>query len=174
MFLLLSSLPFLYSCDKLKGDVGPAGPQGETGIQGPKGDKGDPGTAAGGSGAIQLSTDTISTDADGNLSFSIPLTKETIASVEKGVVLIYAKSENLWFPLPGIVVFGKEASTFTYAYGINDVNIEVLIIQTSETVVKRKFQNIRVVVVPASNGRLSADVDYKKYPEVQKAFNLPE
>lgn len=163
---LLGALPLLTSCDKLKGDIGPAG---EAGAKGDKGDPGEPGDPA---GAFQFSTDTISTNADGDLGFGLTLTQDVVKSVENGVVLVYAKSGNFWFPLPGIVFFGEELANFTFAYGIDKLNLNVLLFQLADKPKKRSFKNIRVVIVPAFNARLNAELDWKNYEEVRKTFNL--
>lgn len=173
-FVLLGSLPFLYSCDKLKGDVGPAGPTGETGVAGPKGEKGEPGSGGGGGGALQFTRDTLSTDADGTFGLGFTLTQENAKAIEKGVILVYAKSSNLWFPLPGLVVFDKEATEYTFAYQVDKLLLNVLVFERAEKPKVRKFQSVRVVVVPAANGRLNAEVDYKNYEAVRKAFDLTE
>lgn len=172
-FVLIGSLPFLYSCDKLKGDVGPAGPSGETGVAGPKGEKGEPGSG-GGSVALQFSRDTASTDADGSLGFGFTLTQENAKAIEKGVILVYAKSGGFWFPLPGIVFFGEEVTNYTFLYQVDKLTLNLVVLETVEKPKIRKFQSVRVVVIPASNGRLSAEVDYKDYEAVRKAFDLLE
>ena len=168
---LMGSLPFLYSCDKLKGDVGPAGPQGEQGVAGPKGDKGE---AGGGSGALQFSRDTASTDADGALGLGFTLTQENAKAIEKGVILVYAKSGGFWFPLPGIVFFGEEVTNYTFVYQVDKLTLNLVVLETVEKPKVRKFQSLRVVVIPAANARLNAEVDYKNYEEVREAFDLPE
>jgi len=170
---LLGSLPLLYSCDKLKGDVGPAGPQGETGVAGPKGEKGEPGSGGGG-GALQFTRDTLSTNANGTFGLGFTLTQENAKAIEKGVILVYAKSNNLWFPLPGLVIFDQEATEYTFAYQVEKLVLSVLVLERAEKPKVRKFQSVRIVVVPASNGRLNAEVDYKNYGAVRQAFNLPE
>lgn len=168
MITLLGSLPFLYSCDKLKGDVGPAGIQGETGLAGEKGDPGDP------AGAIQVTLDTASTNADGDLVRGFEVGAANAAIIEKGAVLVYAKTSNAWFPLPGPVFFADGASNYTFAYAIQGVNLVVQLLQLDATSKKRQFQAVRVVLIPAANARLNAEVDFKDYEAVRKAFNLPE
>lgn len=163
---LVGSIPFLTSCDKLKGDIGPAGAQGETGAKGDPGEAGDP------AGAIQVTLDTASTDASGDLVRGFEIGKDNVASVEKGVILVYAKSGNAWFALPGPVFFTDGASNYTYAYAIQGINLVVQLFQLDEKPIKRKFQAVRIVLIPAANARLNAQVDYKNYEEVRKAYNL--
>ena len=163
---LVGTIPFLTSCDKLKGDDGAIGPAGEIGPKGDPGEAGDP------AGAFQFSTDTLSTEADGSTGFGLTLTKDIASSIEKGVVLVYAKSGNFWFPLPGIVPFGNEISNYTFAYGVDKLDLNFLLIQRDAAPKKRFFTNLRIVIVPAVNARLNAQVDYKNYEEVRKAFNL--
>ncbi|GAB3181918.1 hypothetical protein GCM10027291_52100 [Telluribacter humicola] len=167
MLLVLIGLVFS-ACEGPQGEIGPEGPQGPQGVQG---EPGEAGTA----GAFQFSTDTISTDESGDLAFALEdLPADAVASVEKGVILVYAKSQNLWFPLPGIVLFGNnQVSSYSFFYGIEGQNMNVFLLQNSEAA-KRSFQDLRVVIVPALNARLSAEVNLKNYEDVRKAFNLPE
>ncbi|GHB81272.1 collagen-like protein [Persicitalea jodogahamensis] len=166
--LFMGSMPFLYSCDKLKGEIGPAGEQGEQGIQGEKGDPGDP------AGAIQVTLDTASTDANGDLARGFEVGAANAAIVEKGAVLVYAKTSIAWFPLPGPIIFADGVSNYTFAYVIQGANLVVQLLQLDEVPKKRKFQAVRVVLIPAANARLNADIDYKDYEAVRKAYNLPE
>lgn len=163
---LVGSIPFLTSCDKLKGDDGAIGPAGEKGAKGDPGEPGDP------AGAIQVTLDTASTDANGDLVRGFEIGKDNVASVEKGVVLVYAKASNAWFAMPGPVFFADGASNYTYAYAIQGVNLVIQLFQLDEKPIKRKFQAVRVVLIPAANARLNANIDYKNYEEVRKAFNL--
>jgi hypothetical protein len=162
---LLGMLPFIYSCE---GPEGPAGPEGPQGIAGEKGDPGDP------AGAVQFPFDTLSTTAQGSRVLGFTLTQQIAASVENGVILVYAKSSDLWFPLPGLVIFGNEATSFTFAYEVDNLDFNLLLLETSDAPKARKFQKVRVVIVPAANGRLNAELDWKNYEEVRKALNLPE
>lgn len=162
---LLGMLPFIYSCE---GPEGPAGPEGPQGIAGEKGDPGDP------AGAVQFSLDTLSTNASGERSVGLTLTQDIAASVENGVILVYAKNNNTWFPLPGLVFFTNEAASFSFAYQVSNLNFGLLLYETSATPKARKFQKVRLVIVPAVNGRLNAELDWKNYEEVRKALNLPE
>lgn len=166
--LLLGALPLMYACEGPQGEIGPEGPQGPQGTQGVQGQPGDPASA------IQFSTDTISTDADGSLAFGFTLTQDVIPSVEKGVVLVYAKSGGLWFPVPGLVIFPNGITNFTYAYGVENLDLNFFMFENSDTPAVRFFQNVRIVFVPAANGRLNMeDIDYNNYEEVRKAYNLP-
>ncbi len=167
MLVVLIGLGFS-ACKGPQGEIGPEGPQGPQGVQG---EQGEPGTA----GAFQFSTGAADTDESGDVVFALEdLPADAVASVEKGVILIYAKSQNLWFPLPGIVLFGNnQVSNYSFFYGMEGQNLNVFLLQTSETA-QRNFQDIRVVVVPALNARLSAELDLKNYEAVRKAFNLPE
>lgn len=164
--LLVGTIPFLTSCDKLKGDDGAIGPAGEIGPKGDPGEVGDP------AGALQVTLDTASTDAKGDLVRGFEIGKDNVASVEKGVVLVYVKTGNAWFAMPGPVFFADGASNYTYAYAIQGINLVVQLFQLDEKPKMRKFQAVRVVLVPAFNARLNAQVDYKNYEEVRKAFNL--
>lgn len=172
MFVLLGSLPFMYSCKGEDGAIGPQGEQGIQGVQGTQGEKGAPATSQ--SAALQFSSDTASTDADGALVLGFTLEPVSAKAIEKGVILVYAKSGGFWFPLPGIVFFGDQVTNYTFLYQVDKLDLSVIILEAVDKPIKRQFQSVRVVIVPAANGRLSAEVDYKNYLEVQKAFELPE
>ncbi|HEV7347302.1 hypothetical protein [Telluribacter sp.] len=156
------------ACKGPQGEIGPEGPQGPQGEQGIQGEEGT-------AGAYQFSTGAAETDGEGFLGFTLELTQETLPSIEKGVILVYAKSQNFWFPLPGIVIFANnQVSDYSFFYGIENLDLSVILLQNSSTAVKRNFQDIRIVVVPAINARMSEKLDLKSYEEVQKAFNLPK
>ncbi len=171
--VLLVSLPFLYSCKGPEGPAGPSGAQGPPGVAGAAGVKGEPGT--GGGGAQQITLDTLSTDANGNAGRGFEVGEAAIKAVENGVILVYAKANNTWWPLPGVVAFDdKNISNYSFAYAIQEKNLIIQLFQLDEKPTKRKFQAVRIVVIPASNGRLNAEIDYTNYEAVRKAYNLPE
>lgn len=172
LFMLALALcsAFISGCEGPQGEIGPQGEQGPKGDKGDKGDPGQPGTAS----AIQLSSGPIKTDEEGFFALSLPLNAQSIALVEKGVVLLYAKNSNLWFPLPGIVLFGEEITNFTFFYGVENTSLVLFLQELSEAPKVRDFQDLRLVLIPAQSGRLNAEIDLSNYEEVRKAYNLPE
>ncbi len=168
LVFMMGSLPFLYSCDKLKGDVGPDGAQGEQGLAGEKGEPGDPASA------IQVVFDTASTDASGNYINGVGFETANPKIIENGVVLMYAKSGNAWFALPGPVFFENDASNYTFLYVLDGSDLIFQLLQLDATPKKRKFQALRLVIIPARIARLSAELDLKDYEAVRRAFDLPE
>ncbi len=128
----------------------------------------------GGGGAIQITLDTLSTNAEGDAGRGFEVGEASIKAVENGVILVYAKSGDVWWPLPGIVAFTNDASNYSFAYAIQGVNLIIQLFQLDETPKKRQFQAVRVVIIPAAAGRLNAEIDYKDYEAVRKAFDLPE
>jgi hypothetical protein len=169
MLIALLGLVF-WGCKGPQGEIGPEGPQGVQGVPGPKG---DPGTA----GSLQFSVGQTATEDDGFLGLTLKLTAETRNSVEKGVILVYAKSQNFWFPLPGIVLFANnQIANYSFFYGIENLDLQLVLLPLGgeAAAVKRSFQDVRIVVVPAMNGRLPADLDLRDYDQVRRVFQLPE
>ncbi|GAB2773047.1 hypothetical protein GCM10027275_15010 [Rhabdobacter roseus] len=167
---LVAAMPLMYGCEGPQGEVGPEGPQGPQGTQGPEGEEGV-------AGAIQFTTGARQTDEDGDLGFSLDIPAEAASFVEKGVVLVYAKTQGFWFQVPGEIFFANGGfGRYTFAYRVSGGKFDVQLIQTAtaDTNPQRQFEDVRVVLVLALNSRLSADVDFKDYKQVQKAFNLPE
>lgn len=172
--LLVASVAMIVvavSCKGPAGDVGPAGPKGDTGATGPAGPAGEDGEGTG-AGAFVITIGADSTEEDG--SFTTGLTEVTadIDSVlRKSAVLVYVKTGNVYWPLPGLVGFGTSAfSSFTFIHGIEDETFFVQLFQTNwsedqDEAPRRAFQELKVVVVPAASlGRMNAETlkDYNK------------
>jgi len=169
---------FLAGCKGDDGAVGPAGPAGPTGATGPAGVD-----ATGGSSAIILSTGAVTgAGTGGDLSFALDtaLTADQEAFYDTGVaVLIYVKSQGVWWPLPGNVQFANNnLGGFTFVHGVDSGTffIEIFTTGNSEgqaTAPVRSFEDIRIVLLPDTGGaRLSSLVNPSSYEETIKALGL--
>ena len=169
---------FLAGCKGDDGAVGPAGPAGPTGAAGPAGVD-----ATGGSSAIILSTGAVTgAGTGGDLSFALDtaLTADQEAFYDTGVaVLIYVKSQGVWWPLPGNVQFANNnLGGFTFVHGVDSGTffIEIFTTGNSEgqaTAPVRSFEDIRIVLLPDTGGaRLSSLVNPSSYEETIKALGL--
>lgn len=174
---------FLVSCKGDDGAVGPAGAKGDTGAAGPTGATGATGaagangTGSGGGSIIafmgSLTTDTSGNAIVGDTAFFKDFTAAEIASVEKGAFQVYIKDDGAYFPLPGFVLFADQAISYGFYYVVDGLGLYFPIFRTSAaTVKKRTFEEIRVVVIPASNLRLNLNL--KNYDEVVAALGLTE
>lgn len=169
---------FLAGCKGDDGAVGPAGPAGPTGATGQAG-----ADATGGSSAIILSTGAVTgSGTGGDLSFALDtaLTADQEAFYDTGVaVLIYVKSQGVWWPLPGNVQFANNnLGGFTFVHGVDSGTffIEIFTTGNSEgqaTAPVRSFEDIRIVLLPDTGGaRLSSLVNPSSYEETIKALGL--
>jgi hypothetical protein len=167
-----------------KGPQGDVGPQGETGAQGPAGPTGpagEDGQNGGGSGAFILSSGADETDSTGGYITGIPdLTPELDTVLQSSAILVYVKSQNVYWPLPGLVLFGNAASQFTFVHGIQSNTFFVELFQTgwSEDVddaPKRTFQDVRIVIIPGTvlGGRLDAET-LKSYEKTIASLGLTD
>ncbi|MDQ6479600.1 hypothetical protein [Dyadobacter sp. LHD-138] len=170
----------LVSCKGDDGAVGPAGEKGakgDTGAAGPAGQDGQGGGAAG-----IISVGSVTGTGTGDLSFGIDnLTAAQQALYDTSVVvMVYAKSLGAWWPLPGSVQFdGDKVSSYTFVHGVDKTSFFVEIIATgwSEDQAappSRKFDDIRIVLIPAASLKLSAEVNWKSYEETIKALGLTD
>jgi hypothetical protein len=172
---------FLAGCKGDDGAVGPAGPAGPAGATGATGATGADGS---GSSAIILTTGAITgTGTDGDLSFALvdSLTADEEDFYDSGVaVLVYAKSLGVWWPLPGNVQFANsKVSGFTFVHGVDSGTFFVDIFTTGNsdgatTAPSRSFDDIRVVLLPDTGARLSADVNWSSYDATIKALGLTD
>jgi hypothetical protein len=170
---------FLAGCKGDDGAVGPAGPAGPAGPTGAAG-----ADATGGSSAIILNTGAITgAGTEGDLSFALvdSLTTDEEDFYDTGVaVLIYAKSLGVWWPLPGNVQFANSAvGAFTFVHGVDSGTFFVEIFTTGNsegatTAPVRSFDDIRVVLLPDTGARLSADVNWSSYEATIKALGLTD
>lgn len=189
-FGLLSCTVLFFSCEGPPGPTGPQGTQGATGPQGAQGvagptgaqgpagpqgapgPKGDPGNPA---GAIQISFGPSTSDTRGlfELNPAIPA-NQTASAIEKGIVNCYVKGSGFWYQVPGKVLLSSaEVDDMLFVYRVE--NNQITIRLSTVRVFKRvSFEDIRFVFVPAQNARLSADLDWSDYRQVQEMFHLPE
>lgn len=183
--LLFASVVLMIAMVSCKGDDGAVGPAGATGPQGPAGPAGPAGKdgedGTGGSGSIiafmgELETDTSGNAIVGDTAFFKDFSADEIASVEKGAFQVFIKDDGAYFPLPGFVLFKDEAISYGYYYVVDGLGLYFPIFRTSQaTVKKRKFEEIRILVIPASNAtRLNPNINWKNYDEAVAALGLTE
>ncbi len=92
--------------------------------------------------------------------------------MSSSVVLVYLKSQNVYWPMPGLVLFtGNKFSSYTFVHAVQNKTFFVELLATNwgedqDDAPKRTFQDIRIVIVPGEilSGRLSAEIlkDYNK------------
>jgi hypothetical protein len=156
------------------GVAGPAGPAGSVGPAGPAGPAGAVGAKGDPAGALQFSMGKSVSDDSLRFYMLVDLSKQTLpmTSIEKGVVHCYYNSGGYWFPVPGVVKLNSGLTTsLAFAYRMADKSMQVVIYSPSLYKVETAT-DIRVVIVPAQNARLNANIDFKNYLEVARAFNL--
>ena len=174
----------LVNCKGDDGAVGPAGAagaKGDAGATGPAGPKGDTGV----SGAARYYASGIdTTDAKG---FFYKVIEAKTAADEAfwtdAVVLAFVKTNGVYWALPGTVTFpGNVESTFGYYHGYSEKVFYAEIFQKdwtgksteNTTPPARIVQDVRIVAIPASAMRLSAEVNWKNLDETLAALGLSE
>jgi hypothetical protein len=169
------------SCDGDKGDIGPAGPagpKGETGAPGKDGANGEDGKD--GVGAKEIVATAVKSTKGGYTLGKSNLTSADTAMINKSVVVVFIKSQGMWWSQPGTVPFADGKWTnFTFATLLRGTTFFVDIRAQSwseqqETAPEREFEAIRAVIIPAEKLRLNAEVDMKNYEEVVAAFGIKE
>ena len=175
MVISVCFVVFLAGCKGDDGPVGPAGPAGPTGATGQAGADG------GGSSAAIISTGAQTSTEGGGFSIGLDsLTTEQSEDYNSVVVMVYIKAQGVWWPLPGVVSFGNSAvSDFTFVHGVDESTFFVDILTTNwsenqDTAPTRNFEDIRIILVPGSLLKLSADVNWKNYDEAVKALGLSD
>jgi hypothetical protein len=173
---------FLAGCKGDDGAVGPAGPAGPPGAVGAVGPAGQ----GGGSAAILTTGNVSGTGTEGDLSFVIQdnLNAAQQAAYDSNlVVMVYGKSLNVWWPLPGIVQFtGNNVGNFTFVHGVDQGTFFVDILATgwsedTDTAPTRAFDDFRIVIIPGgspASARLSSEINWKSYEETIKALGLTD
>ena len=170
-------------CEGPQGDVGPAGPKGDTGAAGPAGPAGpagQDGTGSGG-GAIILSSGEVASDSSGNFVTGFTdLDAEDETLLSSSAVLVYIKSLDSYWALPGIVNFGQQKlSNYTFIHGLDSGTFYVQLIQTgwsedTDIAPERDFDDVRVVIIPGSMvERLNAET-LKSYEKTIASLGLTE
>jgi hypothetical protein len=184
--LLIAALAIptlFFSCEGPEGAIGPKGDAGQVGQQGPKGDKGDKGDkgeAGESAGAFQITLGASTCNEYGSVWDTTALTGKNLLAVEKGLVQAYVKSSGSWFPIPNKIRLISEESNLgdikevLFAYRVVEGSLATTVHVFEANEKRYKFQDVRVVIVPASNARLNAELDWTSYEEVRKAFNLAE
>jgi hypothetical protein len=177
----IALIGLIASCDGDKGDVGPAGPagpKGETGAPGKDGVNGEDGED--GIGAREIVAGAVKTTKGGYTLGKANLTQADTAMVSKSVVVVFVKSNNLWWPLPGKVEFpDNQWTSFTFVTLLRGTTFFVDIRPQSwseqqDTAPERDLQGVRAVVIPSEKLRLNAEVDLKNYDEVISKFGIKE
>jgi hypothetical protein len=172
------------SCKGPEGEVGPKGDTGATGPAGPAGPAGKDGESTGGNfgSLVVLMEENVETDADGHISFgsdtffegATPSQKE---SFEKGSFQVFLKEGGAYFPVPGPVLFSVEQDVVSYAYYYEVVEnaFGVSIFRTSNTEKPvRKFEEVRLLIIPAMMEGGRSAVNWSNYDEAVKALGLTE
>jgi hypothetical protein len=175
------------SCKGPQGDVGPQGEKGDTGAVGPAGPAGQDGEGSGdGNGSFVFTNGADTTDAEGNFYSGLTFPNASDAALfENSAVLVYIKSQGVYWPLPGIVSFGQNAqdnkfSNFTFVHYIDGSSFFIDILMTSwseeqNTVPTRIAQDIKVIVVPSQLlGRVNGELKTKTYEEAMSILGLTE
>ena len=164
------------SCDGPKGDVGPVGPQG------PKGDSGVAGqNGTDGIGAREIITGPVKSTNGGYTLGKANLSTEDSVMISKSVVVVFIKSQGLWWSQPGIVQFGNDRST-TFNFVTLQRNrlfyVDIRPVSWSEAdkskAPEREFESIRAVIIPTETFRMNAEVDWTDYEEVVSTLGLKE
>lgn len=190
LFAWIGCMVVLVGCEGKQGEVGPKGDTGAAGPAGPAGPAGadgQDGTGTGsGGGAIILSSGAAETDSLGGYVTGLAeLTPALDSALQSSAILVYIRSQNVYWPLPGLVGFGtgtnQQASEFTFVHGIQEGTFFVELFQRgwSEDVddaPERQFQDVRVVIIPGTiveSGRLNAEI-LKSYEKTIAALGLTE
>ncbi|MBO9615487.1 MAG: collagen-like protein [Dyadobacter sp.] len=177
----IALIGLIASCDGDKGDVGPAGPagpKGETGAPGKDGADGEDGKD--GVGAKEIVATAVKSTKGGYTLGKSNLSAADTALINKSVVVVFIKSQGVWWSQPGIVRFADDKWTnFTFVTLLRNNTFFVDIRPQSwseqqDTAPERDFEAIRAVIIPAEKLRLNAEVDMKNYEEVVSTFGIKE
>jgi hypothetical protein len=177
----IAFIGLMASCDGDKGDVGPAGPagpKGETGAPGKDGVDGEDGKD--GVGAKEIVATAVKSTNGGYTLGKANLTSADTAMISKSVVVVFIRSQGLWWSQPGIVRFPENKWTnFTFVTLLRNTTFFVDIrpqtwSEQQDTAPERDFEAIRAVIIPAEKLRLNAEVDMNNYEEVVSAFGIKE
>ncbi|HEV7379378.1 MAG TPA: hypothetical protein VGN64_06265 [Dyadobacter sp.] len=172
------------SCKGPQGDVGPQGAKGDTGATGATGATGPAGQNGdgSGSGAFVFTNGADTTDADGSFYTGFTFTNAADAAVlENAAVLVYIKTQGVYWAVPGVVSFGTgKVSNYTFVHGIDGTTffIDILTTGWSEDVDNppvRIAQDIKAIVLPAELlGRVNGELKNKTYEEAMSILGLTE
>ena len=166
-------------CDGPKGDVGPAGPQGPKGETGAAGANGTNGTN--GIMAKEIVAGAVKSTNGGYTLGKANLTSADTAMISKSVVVLFIKSQGIWWAQPGKVEFGDGKFTeFNFTTLLRGTLFYVNIVPTSwseedkSKAPDRDFEGIRAVLIPAEKLRTNANVNWTNYKETMAALGLKE
>lgn len=177
----IAFIGLMASCDGDKGDVGPAGPagpKGETGAPGKDGVNGEDGKD--GVGAKEIVATAVKSTNGGYTLGKANLTSADTAMISKSVVVVFIRSQGVWWSQPGIVRFPENKWTnFTFVTLLRNTTFFVDIrpqtwSEQQDTAPEREFEAIRAVIIPAEKLRLNAGVNMNNYEEVVSAFGIKE
>jgi hypothetical protein len=178
------------SCEGPKGDVGPAGPTGPAGpagaagAQGPKGDTGVNGLN--GIGARVISTGPVKSYEGGYTLGKSNLTAADSVFFANSVIQVYVTvnhktfNQSRTYGMPGKAWFDTNDYTdYEFFTLYRNARIYVSLVADNwsggqETAPEREFQNIKAIIIPATEFRMNAEVDYSNYEETMKSLGLTE
>lgn len=163
-------------CDGPKGDVGPAGAQGPKGETGAAGANGEDGIMA-----KEIVTGAVQSTKGGYTLGKANLSSEDSVMISKSVVVVFIKSQGLWWAQPGKVEFGEGKFTnFSFVTLLRGSNfyVDIRPVNWSETdqptAPERQFEAIKAVIIPSESLRTNANVDWTNYKETMSALGLKE
>ncbi|CAG5005145.1 hypothetical protein DYBT9275_03522 [Dyadobacter sp. CECT 9275] len=189
LMLFLGMVLLFAGCKGDQGDVGPQGEKGDkgdTGAQGPAGPAGQDGEDGTGSGSLPLllsvGKDTTYAETGGYIVALDELTDEALALLDKSAILVYIKSQGVYWPLPGLVAFEEGVSNFTFVHGVDETDkyffVELLAVNWSEdqeTAPRRVFEDLRIIIMPTEElTRKRQDINYKDYNDVVSKLGLTD
>ena len=174
-------------CDGDKGDVGPQGPAGPTGAAGAAGAKGDTGVnGKDGIGARVISTGRVNSFQGGYTLGKSNLTAADSVFFANSVIQVFVTARHQSFNqvrtygMPGKAYFDTNDYThfeFNTLYRNSRIYIELVADNWSgggATAPVRVFDNIKAVIIPASEFRKNGEVNYSSYEETLKSVGLTE
>jgi hypothetical protein len=165
-----------------QGATGPIGPQGATGPTGPQGATGPigPQGIAGNANVTQYTYNN-TFDFTANLDFNLQVST-TLDTMNRSLWFVYLKFNGVfeyYYSLPG---FGYNGSTnYRNTFYYNAGAIKVIHNITLLTGPGEVYSGIKIIRIYANTvttgGRISTplpNIDFKKYEEVQRYYNLPK
>ena len=176
MLAVTSAAIFINACKAEKGEIGPIGPTGATGVTGvgtagatgatgAKGDKGDTGTAN------VLYSDWITVNFSGSgtvYTGIITAPKITQDVLDKGTVLIYLKSGNLFYSINYAEIVGGVTYTIVQILTVGKITLKGSYNPSSS--------QFRYVIIPGGTGiggGRNASLKSLTYEEIKALYNLP-
>ena len=186
-FIMILALGLGQACEGPEGDPGPQGEKGDTGAQGPAGPAG-PAGESGKATVFDLGWD-FTEENDYSLygTFADIATALEIDNLEIGdndAVLVYwylgqeDDESDVWMPLPQTLFLEKGTLQYNFYYTKTILNLFAnASFDLSTTPEYATDQGFRIVIIPGgpAGGRIvKPSIDYKKYSEVAKYYNITE